>query len=291
MPSVSGVNLDAAAANSAAKSAQPTMAEIEAFRASQKALQEQPYVMPQAGDPPGMFPVIPYPKDKRDDFMEAKAQFLTSAGPGGQPAATVPYYQMKDSDINYLVSKKAAEENFAFNEWAGRTFNLADPAQRRLLEEIVPQFFESREQLIEHVCRLACQRAKMVFRGIRTKADLELLWAIQENRIPFLLNDEFCPWNPKTWKAPTTQVGSGLFNPLMFATVADYPQIPGSALLSRTPTRGVGTFLPGADYPSGGLAAMTGLRETIPGSTIFPRVPPATTATGLPSAQGFPAFT
>lgn len=220
----STTSLQKAAADSGANAA-PTKEEINTYRAIQKKLQAQPYAMPseqygnvlnpEAGkntQRANQFPSVPYPKDPEDDVMAAKKQFM-DRNPGVVPQLTVG-----DRDIDFIQKKQRAAEYYNYSEWAAQQFDLRDPAQARLFAKIKPDYYKKRELLIDDVGDLMKQYAKIRLRGIQSESDLELMWAIETGKIPFLQKPGLTLWEPSTWMnvqgGGTKPENSGIYNPL-----------------------------------------------------------------------------
>lgn len=259
------------------RGAGPTHEDVAELRGTEKELQQQPWntqtlqysntLNPSDSDkapPYETFPRVQFPKGVQDDIQSQKAAFLSGknqfpgAGADGNGKVQM-VYAPSEQDFHYLVEKQNQVEKAAFDQWFQQQFNLKDPAQAALFRQIAPEYERQQEELIDQVASTSASYAKLKLRGLRSKEDAYLLWAVQTGRIPYLNNPDFCLWEPTTWKppAPEDSAISGLFNPLGWVQKgqAKYPQFYGSGYASESPIPGS----PAVKLPfSGNANATTG---------------------------------
>lgn len=175
------------------------------------------------------FPIVPVPKDPYDDVANVKAQY-SQADAGSN--WMVPFEQ---SDAEYLLRKRDAEEKAEFDAWVMQKYDITDPAQNLMLQNIAPELFQRREEVIDSQQALVSAYAKMRLRGAKSLSDLELEWLIETNRLQL---PEGPIWNPSMWR--NNQVAKykhfenetddqwqaqryrfGLFSPLVWLTKGD----------------------------------------------------------------------
>ena len=120
-------------------------------------------------------------EDPRDALMTAK---LELAAAGGEPGVT-PFGQLiaKDSDFEWLRSKREAEAEANFQQWFASNFDHASPEQKELARQLWPDFYQQRLKLLEKEINLQRRIARLKVTGIQTKEDLLLQYAIESGFI------------------------------------------------------------------------------------------------------------
>jgi len=117
------------------------------------------------------FPIVPVPKDPYDDTANIKSQYADADKAGGN--WVVPFDQ---ADAQYLLRKRDAQEKAQFDAWVMQKYDITDPAQNMMLQNIAPELFQRREEVIDSQQALVSAYAKMRLRGAKSLSDLELEW-------------------------------------------------------------------------------------------------------------------
>lgn len=117
------------------------------------------------------FPARYFLPSDRDDAMEIKDALAVSAR---RPAP------ITDQDVEYVMRKRDAAESFKFENWFSNQweFDSSNPTLQRWAQQMMPELFSKREQVIDEQADIQKRLAKMKLYGIRDRADLELLYAI-----------------------------------------------------------------------------------------------------------------
>ena len=118
-------------------------------------------------------------EDPRDAVMTAK-QELSANTPG-----YTPFGQLiaKDSDFEWLRSKREAEAEANFQQWFASNFDRASPEQKELARSLWPDFYQQRLNLLEKEINLQRRIARLKVTGIQTKEDLLLQYALESGFI------------------------------------------------------------------------------------------------------------
>jgi hypothetical protein len=138
------------------------------------------------------FPLIPFAKDTYDDVAEMKKQMANAAIAGGENWV-VPFDQQ---DANYLLRKRAQVEQADFDRWLYKKYDLRDPAQMFLFQQIAPEQFQRRQEVIDYQQNLVSRYAKLRLRGAKNLSDLQFEWLIETGRIELPKGPI---WDPSSW--------------------------------------------------------------------------------------------
>lgn len=176
------------------------------------------------------FPIVPVPKDPYDDTAHIKQIYAQQAQGNNW---VVPFEQ---SDAQYLLRKRNYEEKAEFDAWIMQKYDITNPAENLMLQNIAPELFKRREEIIDNQQALVSAYAKTRLRGAKSLADLELQWLIDTGRIELPKGPI---WNPRAWRENQI-AGSGLtdaewnkrryefglFSPIQWLTSANGGQMP-----------------------------------------------------------------
>lgn len=115
-----------------------------------------------------------------------------------------------DDEIDYLLDKTSAYETAEFHKWFQRLYKMDDsnPVMKKWGMELVPELWQMKEQSIEDNARLQTQLAKIKLRGVRSREDLMLMWAISKGAIDVPAGPIYAPQDPVF---PVSR--RGVFNP------------------------------------------------------------------------------
>lgn len=133
------------------------------------------------------YPVVPFLNDQHADLWSIKNQ---NAGKGLQVMFT-------DSDAEYQLRQRDQDEQARFDAWVSNKFDLTDPAQQQMLQQIIPGLYQRREDLINYLTALQTQYAKIRLRGAKSEEDLRFQWLIDTGRIKLPAGPI---WDPKAWR-------------------------------------------------------------------------------------------
>jgi len=136
------------------------------------------------------FPYVPFAPDSYDDVADIKAEFATAqAGENW----VVPF---TEQDASYVRRQRDQMENADFDRWVMGKFDLEDPAQLFLFQQIAPEQFQRRMDLIDYEQNLVTRYAKMRLMGPRSLEDLKFEWLIETQRIELPRGPI---WDPRSW--------------------------------------------------------------------------------------------
>jgi hypothetical protein len=146
------------------------------------------------------FPIVPTPHDPYDDIANIKQQFaVTKALKDHDTNWVVPF---TDADAEFERRKRDAQEKAQFDAWVMQKYDISDPAQNLMLQNIAPELFQRREEVIDSQQALVSAYAKTRLRGAKSLSDLELEWLIETGRLELPKGPI---WNPLDWR--TKQAG------------------------------------------------------------------------------------
>lgn len=145
------------------------------------------------------FPYVPFAPDSYDDVADIKAEFASAEAGDNW---VVPF---TEQDASYVRRQRDQMENADFDRWVMGKFNLEDPAQLFLFQQIAPQQFQRRMDLIDYEQNLVTRYAKMRLMGPRSLEDLKFEWLVETERIELPKGPI---WDPTQWMA--SQYGPGI---------------------------------------------------------------------------------
>lgn len=180
-----------------------------------------------------------YPDERDKKYKMRRAMNLDGSRPD----------PITDDEIDYLLDKTSAYETAEFHKWFSRLYNMDDsnPVMKKWGMELVPELWQMKEQSIEDNARLQTQLAKIKLRGVRSREDLMLMWAIAKGAIQV-------PTGPIY--DPTAEVFAdskrGVFNPRHLAGRAGgtFDDKRGASGFIMTP-KGSGALARNQDGPNG----------------------------------------
>ena len=183
------------------------------------------------------FPYVAVPKDPYDDVANIKEQYATARGRDNTDTNwVVPFEQ---ADAQYMMRKRDDEEKAEFDAWIMQKYDITDPAQNLMLQNIAPELFQRREEVIDANQALVSAYAKTRLRGAKSLSDLELEWLIETGRLELPKGPI---WNPREWRKQQTGTEDededetwqrrryrfGLFSPLQWLTGENAGRTPGA---------------------------------------------------------------
>lgn len=202
------------------------------------------------------FPIVPTRHDGYDDVANIKSQF--AEGPKAGSNWMVPF---TGEDAAYEMRKRDDQENALFEQWVMQQFDITDPAESRMLQEIAPELYRRREEVIDSQQALVSRYAKLRLRGVRTLEDLRLQWLIETDRLTLPKGPI---WDPFEWRmkqfnnvaadrgidesANRKRYRAGMFSPLQWVTTEGWKKNKNNrADIYGDPTRPIHGYIPAPD--------------------------------------------
>lgn len=134
------------------------------------------------------FPYVPFARDDYDDVANVKRQFQVG---GAQAVVT-----LDKNDAEYALRQRAQVENADFDKWVMSKYDLTDPAQNFLMQQIAPTQFKRRSDLIEAQQTLVTKYALLRLLGPKNLNDLKFQWMIETGRVELPKGPI---WDPVAW--------------------------------------------------------------------------------------------
>lgn len=122
------------------------------------------------------FPVVPFPQDNYDQTISIKNEFANINNSNW----VVPF---TEKEAEYVARKRDADEQSQYDQWVYQKYDLSDPAQLYLFQQMCPSQFERREELIKYQVALANRYANIRLRGAKNEDDLKFEWLVETKRI------------------------------------------------------------------------------------------------------------
>lgn len=139
------------------------------------------------------YPVAATRKDPYDT-VAAQKMAVGNAGPNNW---VVPF---TEADAAYNERKRIADEQALFDTWLLQKYDLADPAQNNMLQQIAPSLFDRREEVINNMQNLITRYAQIRLRGAKSEDDLRFQWLIDTGRLQLPGGPI---WSPREWRGAT----------------------------------------------------------------------------------------
>ena len=130
------------------------------------------------------FPYQPFARDPYDNIANIKKQ-----------AGAMQVVFDKD-DAEYLLRQRAQVENADYDRWVMQKYDLTDPAQNFLMQQIAPDQFQRRLDLIDYQQSLVSKYARIRLLGAKSSEDLKFEWMVETGRIQL---PQGPVWNPQQW--------------------------------------------------------------------------------------------
>lgn len=137
------------------------------------------------------YPLLPFQKDPYDEVAQQKMMMgQVAAGPNW----VVPF---TEQDAAYNERKRIQDEQVKFDAWLMQKYDLTDPAQNMMLQQIAPSLYDRREELINNLQNLVTRYAQIRLRGAKSEDDLRFQWLIDTGRLEL---PQGPIWDPKKWR-------------------------------------------------------------------------------------------
>lgn len=144
------------------------------------------------------FPYVPFAPDSYDEIADIKSQF--ASGAAGEEGARADNWVVPftEQDAAYVRRQRDQMENADFDRWVMQKFDLENPAELFLFQQIAPDQFQRRMDLIDYQQNIVSRYAKMRLMGPRSLEDLKFEWLVETGRIELPRGPI---WNPEQWMA------------------------------------------------------------------------------------------
>jgi hypothetical protein len=224
-------------------------------------VEDSPYGTRKGGRGEGMggrdFPVqLNKPKSGRDTRLSVRAAYNAQRSSG----ADFGQLQATDADLEVFEDYERQKQRISFEQWLAHQFDLNDPATAKLVEDMMPEYFDKRMEAIEHQAELQKNLAMIRLRGPRSKTDMMLLYLLSTGQVQLPAGAIF---EPDKWSYDSKDLMRGLFNPRRYRPVV-------TKLSRKDP---IGTLIEARPDVYGGAASYTAPGPNVMGG--FPLKPPA----------------
>lgn len=166
------------------------------------------------------FPAQYFPDTSEEDArIRMKSELMENERPLGDAMLT-------DRDIDYFLEKERTKELIAFDDWYSRLFDTKDINQRRLAQEIHPEYWQKREAEIERQAQIQTKMALIKLRGPKDLDDFKFLYAIQTGDVVLRSTPIYNLDTPEAH--PDKKFKKGMFNPFRQADIQEASRVPAS---------------------------------------------------------------
>lgn len=137
------------------------------------------------------YPLVATPHDPYDNVAAMKMQV------GNMAPANNWVVPFTEQDAAYNERKRIMDEQAKFDAWVTQKYDLTDPAQNNMLQQIAPTLFSRREEVINNLQALVSRYASIRLRGAKSEDDLRFQWLIDTGRIKM---PQGPIWDPRAWR-------------------------------------------------------------------------------------------
>lgn len=158
------------------------------------------------------FPVrINKPNRGRDTRMRLKHQYAQQYGADGTGAGiNLGRPELNDSDLQAFGDIEKQKQIVSFESWLASYLNMADPATAKLVDDIMPEYWEKRQEVIENQAELQKNLALIRLRGPTSKKDFMVLYMLNTGQLPLPRGSIF---EPDKWSYSNQNFNRGMANP------------------------------------------------------------------------------
>ena len=139
------------------------------------------------------YPIVPFAPDKYDTIASIKQAVGDNDSNAFGQKWMVPF---TDADAQYMLRQQAQVQNANYERWLWKQYDVEDPAQAWIFQQIAPEQFEKRKQLILYQQNLATRYAMLRLYGVKTEEDLMLKYLVDTKQIEL---PQGPIWDPKKW--------------------------------------------------------------------------------------------
>jgi hypothetical protein len=140
------------------------------------------------------YPIVPFAPDKYDTIASIKQTVGSDkTDKDWGKKWVVPF---TDADAQYLLRQEAQVKNANYERWLWQQYDITNPAEAWIFQQIAPEQFEKRKQLILYNQNLATKYALLRLYGVKSEEDLMLKYLVETQQIEL---PEGPVWDPKKW--------------------------------------------------------------------------------------------
>lgn len=139
------------------------------------------------------YPIVPFAPDRYDTISSIKQSVGDDSNAAFGTKWVVPF---TDNDAQYMLRKQAQVQNANYEKWLWQQYDVEDPAQAWIFQQIAPEQFEKRKQLILYQQNLATKYALLRLYGVKSEEDLMLKYLVDTKQIELPKGPV---WDPKKW--------------------------------------------------------------------------------------------
>jgi len=205
------------------------------------------------------FPVVPFAPDRYDTIASIKHSVGSDKNDAFGKKWMVPF---TDTDAQYMLRQQAQVANANYERWLWKQYDVTNPAEAWIFQQIAPEQFEKRKQLILYQQNLATRYAMLRLYGVKTEEDLMLKYLVETRQVELPKGPI---WAPQKWMA--AQAG--------YDTVAEYLTADGEKSWRARYRRGMFSAMKYADqdgvgkYPGANRADALGYSNTNIDNQLF----------------------
>lgn len=141
------------------------------------------------------YPIVPFAPDRYDTLASIKQSVASDANAAFGRKWMVPF---TNEDAQYMLRQQAQVQNSNYERWLWQQYDVTNPAEAWIFQQIAPEQFEKRKQLILYQQNLATKYALLRLYGVKTEEDLMLKYLVETRQIELPKGPV---WDPKKWMA------------------------------------------------------------------------------------------
>lgn len=187
------------------------------------------------------FPVVPFAPDSYDTLASIKQSVGSNHNPAFGDKWMVPF---TDNDAQYLLRQQAQVQNANYERWLWKQYDVTNPAEAWIFQQIAPEQFEKRKQLILYQQNLATRYAMLRLYGVKSEEDLMLKYLVETKQVELPRGPVYAP---AAWMAAQnglteaeykeTEAGlrgwegrykAGMFSAMKYGTESGVGKMPGA---------------------------------------------------------------
>lgn len=142
------------------------------------------------------YPIVPFAPDKYDTIASIKQ--AVGSDKSKDAFGTKWMVPFTDSDAQYMLRQQAQVKNANYERWLWQQYDIQNPAEAWIFQQIAPEQFEKRKQLILYQQNLATKYALLRLYGVKSEEDLMLKYLVETKQIEL---PQGPVWDPKRWMA------------------------------------------------------------------------------------------
>jgi hypothetical protein len=153
------------------------------------------------------FPVQLNKSSKQATRLQNKLEYVRNRNGEGPDFGEI---RATEQDIDALQDLESQKQRISFESWLANYFDMNDPATAKLVEDMMPEYYEKRMEAIEHQAELQKNLALIRLRGPKNKTDLSILYLASTGKLPMPLGGVH---QPDKWSHSSANLTRGLWNP------------------------------------------------------------------------------